>query len=87
MLRQFIAAEDHTTEPKILQGQLNLARPPLELRGSGPTCQTNRRISLHVFSAESARACNDPADKTRPDSELVDGRFILSPCAFYRSHR
>jgi hypothetical protein len=26
MLRQFISAEYHTTEPKILQGQLNLAK-------------------------------------------------------------
>jgi hypothetical protein len=27
MLRQFIAAEYHTTEQKILQGQRNLAKP------------------------------------------------------------
>jgi len=27
MLRQFIAAEYHTTEPKVLQVQLNLAKP------------------------------------------------------------
>jgi hypothetical protein len=27
MLRHFVAAEYHTTEAKILQGQLNLAKP------------------------------------------------------------